>query len=112
MAPRSTAILAAAAIGWAAAAHLVAGMAALGAISFAVLVAAAGIGLGYEMEAGPAVALFGALALGGLAISCWWALSGLPHPETGVLFGTLPALVCALGAQIGGGIKEARTWTT
>jgi hypothetical protein len=74
-------------------------------------VAGAGVGLGYEMEAGPAVALFAALALGGLAISCWWALSGQPHPETATVFGSLPALVCALGAQVGGRIKEARTWT-
>jgi hypothetical protein len=74
-----------------------------------VLVAAAAFGIGYELgDGGLAASLFLLLALGGAFLSAMLAIDGAPGAGMPLVFGTLPALLAAPCAYLGGARREER----
>ena len=70
-----------------------------------------GAALGYGMaDGGLAAVLFLTMALAGVVVSGSGLVTQMPGSELAVVFGTVPALMGALGAYAGGELREGRPW--
>lgn len=97
-------------VGWAALAHEALGIPLGSAAALAALSTVAAFGIGYEIgDGGTAVALFLALAGGGVLAMGTAAVSDQAGVADGLLFTALPSLVAAPGASAGGALRERRS---